>query len=155
MALRYAMYNGVAYDHNALDIRFALPGREVRCFVKSLNHDTKRSRTMLYANHPKPIAKTKGQTAFSCDLELFQPEWMMIRDELGTGWQDLFFALVVQLSVPDFDVDTTSILGCTLDSNSYGTSAGGDPTVRKFDLTPLDVRDGGLDSCDVQFIVPG
>lgn len=153
--LKYPWTTGDRHDHSSLTVKFVLPGREFQVLVTAMEWSTKRKRTKLFANHPKPLGKTKGQTDFDCSIEMFEAEWQMLRNELGDGWQDAYFSVVAQVAAPDFETDTTSILGCTLGEVPYASSAGGDPTKRKFTLDPLDILEGGLDSCDTQFIVPG
>ena len=138
--ISYPFINGFRHQFSSVELKFQISGgQKVIVFPKSINYSRKRNRGLVRANHPDPIAKTRGENEYSADCELYLAEWLLLKRSLGTGYGDVFFTMMVTYGENGFDTFTDQIQACTMDGVEASMSQGSDPLVRKFDLNPLKI----------------
>jgi hypothetical protein len=148
--LVYPLVNGVKHSLNSVELK--INGR-IYIGFKSINYSRKRNRTMVRGKSPDPIAKAIGENEYSGDCELYLAEFNLMQDDLGPGYGDIPFTVYATWTQNGFDTITDVLLGCNLDSTESNNS-GADPTVRKFDLSPLKILFNGIDDLAVPLVAP-
>jgi hypothetical protein len=144
--IAFPLVNGVRHDFSSIELK--LDGQVFQGF-KSINYSRKRSRGIVMGNSPDPIGKTKGTNAYTADAELYLAELNAFLEQLGAGYGDKFFVVVVTYVANGFDTVQDTIQGCTLDELTASQSQGTDPLARKVDLAPIKVLFGGVDDLEV------
>ena len=145
-AIQYPLINGVRHSFSSIELNLA---GLIFVGFKSINYTRTRSRTMVYGNHPDPIGKTQGTNEYKSDCELYFAEFTLFQAELGPGYGDVPFVLLVTYTSNGFDTVQDTISGCTLDSTEASNSQGTDPTTRKFELNPIKILFNGLEDLTV------
>lgn len=158
-AISYPLTNGTRHSWASVEAKVA--GQIF--YVTAVNYSRKRNRTIVRANHPDPIAKTKGSNDYSADIEMLLSEYNALQAALiaqasqaglNGGYGDVFFSVVVQYSENGLDTVTDTILGCTMDSTDASNAEGTDPSKRKFDLAPLKILFAGQDDLGSPLVAP-
>lgn len=147
--IQYPLINGVRHSFSSVELRLA---GQIFVGFKSVNYSRKRGRTTVFGNSPDPLGKTRGKNEYSGDCELYLAEWNAFQAQLGAGYGDVFFDVVVQYSENGFDTLTDTLRGCTMDSTDASNGEGTDPTVRKFDLGPLKILFNGVDDLETPLV---
>lgn len=147
--IQYPLVNGVRHSFASIELKL-----DVQIFIgfKSINYSRTRNRALVRGNHPDPIAKTRGENEYSGDVELYLAEWNLFQSQLGAGYGDKFFQVLVTYTENGFDTIQDVINGCTIDSLEASQGQGPDPLVRKFDLKPLKILFNGIDDLAVPLI---
>lgn len=140
--IQYPLINGVRHSFSSIEFRLA---GQIFVGFKSINYARKRSRTMVYGNHPDPLGKTRGKNEYSGDVELYLAEWNAFQAQLGAGYGDVPFVVICTYTENGFDTIADEIRGCTMDSTEAAGSDSTDPLTRKFDLAPLKILFNGID----------
>jgi len=143
--IAYPLINGVRHSFSSIELKIA---GQIYVGFKSINYSRKRSRTMVRGNSPDPLGKTRGTNEYTADCEIFLAEWNLLQSQLqnlGAGYGDQFFNIVVTYTENGFDTVSDTIVACTLDTTDVSQSEGADPLVRKFELNPLKILFNGLD----------
>jgi hypothetical protein len=155
-ALIYPLIRGRRHGFASIKAKFAIAdgGSTVEMYIKSVNYGRTRSRGMVRGNHPDPIAKTLGENEYKASVEIYLAEYRLLVSELGPGYGDRSFDLLVTYGETGFDTVTDEILGCNLDDDDASNSQGTDPLVRKIDLGPLKILMAGIDDLEVPMISP-
>lgn len=149
-ALAYPLIRGFRHGFASLKFKFALDGgKTVQVFMKSVNYGRTRSRGWVRGNHPDPIAKTRGENEYRCDVEMPVAEYRLLVQDLGAGYGDKIFTLLVTYGENGFETVTDEIEGCTLDDDDSSNGAGPDPLMRKLTLNPTKIRMSGIDDLEV------
>lgn len=148
--IQYPLING--NRHSWVSVEAKLDGQVY--YVTAVNYSRKRNRTMVRANHPDAVGKTRGSNDYSADVEMllaefnaFQAALIARANALGLngGYGDVPFDVVVQYSENGLDTVTDTIIGCTMDSTDASNTEGTDATKRKVDLNPLKILYAGQD----------
>ncbi len=154
-ALIYPLINGKRHGFASITLKFKLPGGvDIQMFVKSINYGRTRSRGLMMGNHPDPIAKTRGENAYKCSVEMALAEYRLLVAQLGKGYGDVTFTTAVTYGEDGFTTVTDELLGCNLDDDDASNSQGPDALIRKLDLSPLKILMGGVDDLLVPMISP-
>lgn len=140
--IQYPLINGVRHSFASIELKL---NNLIFIGFKSINYNRTRNRAFVRGNHPDPIGKTRGENEYKADTELYLAEFNMFQAELGPGYGDVFFQILVTYSENGFDTIQDVINGCTLDTTDVSQSQGSDPLVRKFDLNPLKILFNGVD----------
>jgi hypothetical protein len=139
----YAIVNGVRHDCSSIELKV---NGTVYIGFKSIKYSRKRNRTMVRGNHPDPIGKTRGTNDFDATCELYLAEFNALQADLGPGYGDVFFQVLVTYTEAGFDSIQDVLNGCTLDSTEdAGGDGGPDPLTRKFSLSPIKILFNGID----------
>jgi hypothetical protein len=149
--LAYPFINGVKHSLNSVELKIA--GR-IYIGFKTINYTRKRNRALVRGNSPDPLAKTIGENEYSADCELYLAEFNLLQSDLGAGYGDIQFPVYATWTQNGFDTITDILLGCNLDSTESNNSQGPDPTVRKFDLSPIKILYNGVDDLAVPLVAP-
>lgn len=148
--LVYPLIRGKRHGFASVRLRFALPeGKNIQIYVKSVNYGRTRSRGFVRGNHPDPIAKTLGENEYKANVEMPLAEYRLLVSELGPGYGDVDFDLLVTYGENGFETVTDEILGCNLDDDDASNAQGPDPLMRKIELNPLKIRMAGVDDLEV------
>lgn len=153
-ALVYPLIRGFRHGFSSITLVFALTGKKVQVFCKSINYGRTRSRGLLEGNHPDPIAKTRGTNAYKASVEMALAEYRLLVSEIGPGYGDKQFDTLVTYGEDGFTTVTDSLLSCTLDDDDASNSQGPDPLMRKLDLAPLKILMAGVDDLQFPMIPP-
>lgn len=153
--LIYPLVNGTRHDFSSIKMKFAIAGKNtVEMYVKSINYSRTRSRTQVRGNHPDPIATTRGTNEYKADCEMFLAEYRLLVAELGAGYGDVTFNVIVTYGENGFETVTDEIIGCHLDGDDSSNGAGTDPLVRKIDLNPLKILMCGIEDLELPLESP-
>lgn len=153
--LQYPLVRGVRHGFANLQLRFALDGgKKIGFYIKSINYGRTRSRGLVQGNHPDPIAKTIGENAYKASVEMALAEYRLLTKEMGPGYGDMFFDVLVTYGLDGFETVTDEIIGCTIDDDDASNSQGSDPLMRKLDLNPLKIKMAGVDDLLIPLISP-
>lgn len=140
--IAYPLINGVRHSFASIELKL---NNQIFIGFKSINYTRTRSRTKVRGNSPDPLGKTIGENDYSTDAEMYLAEWNLFQSQLGAGYGDVFFQILVTYSANGFDTIQDVINGCTVDSTEASQSQGPDPLVRKFDFSPLKILFNGID----------
>lgn len=149
--LQFPLINGAGFSYSSIELK--INGLIFRGF-KSINYDYSRERVKVYGNSPDPLFKTVGKADYTCDAEIYVAEWYAFMAQLGAGFGDVFFPILVTYTQAGFDTVQDSILGCTIDKLSASQSEGPDPLVRKVEFNPLKILLNGLDPLAIPLAPP-
>lgn len=149
--LQFPLINGAGLSYPSIELK--INGLIFRGF-KSINYDYSRERTKVYGNSPDPLFKTTGKADYTCDAEIYLAEWNAFLAQLGAGFGDVFFPILVSYTQPGFDPVQDSILGCTIDKMTASQSEGPDPLVRKVEFNPLKILYNGKDPLAIPLAPP-
>ena len=140
MALEYPVVNGNAYEWSDSTIYVA----EIPIIgTKEIAYNWTMKPELVYGTHPAPFAMTRGKLELSGSVTLYLREIKELRDTLGDGFAEVFFAVRVQYDMGDGKVITDEMNMCRLSSEDYSASSGPEALARKCDLAYLDlVLDG-------------
>lgn len=152
--LEYPYVNGFRHGFASIELKFQFDGRKVQLFCKSINYGRTRSRGLVQANHPDPIAKTRGENAYKGSVEMAFAEYRLLLDTLGAGYGDKIFTTLVTYGEDGFTTVTDELTGCTLDDDDASNAQGPDPLMRKLDLAPLKILMGGVDDLEFPLVAP-
>lgn len=120
----------------------------------SIDYGRKRTREMMYGNHPDPVAKTRGVNAYKCGAKYYLAEVNLIRAALQalygglSGYGEVFFNLQITHFENGMDSIIDTIEGCTLDDDQLETKQGPTGTLITLDFGPLKILMNGVDDCD-------
>ncbi len=154
-ALVYPLVRGKRHGFVNITAVFNLAGgKKVQMFIKSVNYGRTRSRGLVRGNHPDPIAKTIGENEYKASVEMALAEYRLLVAELGPGYGDVDFDLLVTYGLDGFETVTDEIIGCNLDDDDASNSQGPDPLMRKIDLSPLKIKMAGIDDLKIPMISP-
>lgn len=154
-ALIYPLVRGFRHGFASITLKFQLDGgKTVQMFVKSINYGRTRSRGLVRGNHPDPIAKTRGENEYKASVEMALAEYRLLIAEIGPGYGDKIFTVLVTYGETGFETVTDEILGCTIDDDDASNAQGPDPLMRKLDLAPLKIRMNGIDDLEVPMVSP-
>lgn len=143
----YALVNGVR--HSPVSIELKLQG-QIFIGFKSIEYSRTRKRSMVYGHHPDPLGKTRGQNEYKASCELWLAEWNAFQAQLGTGYGDVLFQVLVTYTENGFDTIQDVINGSSMDSTEAASEASStDGLARKFDLNPVKILFNGIDDVAV------
>jgi len=143
--IQYPFVNGTRHSFASIELKLA---NQIFIGFKSINYNRTRDRAEVRGNSPDPLGKTIGENKYTADCEIYLAEWNQFQallEEQGTGYGDQFFTVLVTYSANGFDTIQDEIIGCTMDSTDASNGQGSDPTVRKFDMSPLKIKFNGID----------
>lgn len=157
--LNYPMVNGYRYSWVSIEVKVA--GQIF--YATAVNYSRKRNRAVVRANHPDPIAKTRGSNEYAADIEMLLSEFNALQatlinvanqQGLNGGYGDVFFQTIVMFGETSLDTITDTINGCTMDSTESSNAEGTDASKRKFEMSPLKILFGGQDDLAVPLVAP-
>ena len=150
--IQYPLINGVRHSFASVELKLK---NQIFIGFKSINYTRTRSRAFVRGNHPDPLGKTQGENEYSADCELYLAEWNLFQEQLGEGYGDILFQVLVTYSSNGFDTIQDVINGASVDSLEASNAQGPDPTVRKFDMNPLKILFNGVDDVAVPLVGVG
>lgn len=146
----YPFVAGFRHGFASVAAEFKLRGGKTVTFrgFKGINYTRTRDRGIIYGNHPDPLGKTRGQNSYSADCEVYLAEFAKLVEELGAGYGDIPFTVLVHFVEGGFAGLQDEIQGCTFDSTDASNAQGTDGLSRKFNLNPLKILFDGLDDVE-------
>jgi len=139
----FPLVNGTRHSFSSIELKIA---GQIFVGFKSINYGITRSRGLVRGNHPDPIGWTRGENEYKADCELYLAEWNLLQSQLGPGWGDVPFVVLVTYGENEFDTITDELIGCHLDGTDISNGQGTDALVRKVELNPLKILLNGLDN---------
>ncbi len=148
--LQYPLVTGFRHGFASLSAEFKLPSGATLTFrgFKSIDYNRKRDRGIIRGNHPDPLAKVRGENSYTGSVEVYLAEFQALIDELGPGYGDIPFTLLVHFVEGGFAGIQDELLGCTLDGTDASNGQGTDGISRKIDLSPLKIKFDGVDDVE-------
>lgn len=140
--IAYPLINGVRHSFSSIELKL---NGQIFLGFRSINYSRTRSRSFARGNSPDPLGKTRGENEYSADCEVYLAEWNLFQSQLGAGYGDVFFQVLVTYTENGFDSIQDVLNGCTMDSTEASNSQGPDPLVRKFNLSPVKILFNGID----------
>jgi len=155
-ALAYPVVTGFRHGFASLSAEFKLKDGKTVTYrgFKSINYNRTRDRGLVRGNHPDPIAKVRGENSYDADVEVYLAEFADLVKQIGPGYGDVMFTLLVHFVEGGFAGLQDEIQGCTFDSTEASNSQGTDALTRKFKLNPLKILFDGEDDCEVPLSPP-
>lgn len=149
--IQFPLINGAGFSFPSIELK--LNGLIFRGF-KSIDYDYDRTRTKVYGNSPDPLFKTVGKADYTCSAEIYVAEWFSFLKQLGAGFGDIFFIILVSYTQVGFDPVQDTILGCTIDKMQAAQKEGSDPLTRTVEFNPLKILYNGLDPLAIPLVSP-
>lgn len=149
--LAVPLINGYRHGFASIELKM---GTQIFRGFKSIEYSRTRNREMVMGNSPDPISKTRGENEYEASCELYLAEYRLFQAQLGAGYGDKFFSVMVTYGETGFDTVTDELLGCTLDSTEMGGSQGPDALTVTVDLNPIKIRLSGVDDLEFPLAPP-
>lgn len=149
--ISYPLINGVRHGFSSIELKIK---DQIFIGFKSINYSVTRSRAKVMGNHPDPIGWTRGENEYKADCELYLAEWSLLQSQLGKGWGDIPFSVLVTYGENGFDTISDELTGCHLDGTDISNGQGSDALIRKVDLNPLKIILNGLDNNEFPLAPP-
>ena len=140
--IQYPLINGTRHSFASIELTL---GSLIFVGFRAVNYKRSRGRTTVYGSSPDPLGKTRGVNEYTADCELYLAEWNAFQADIGAGYGDEAFQVLVTYTENGFDSIIDTLIGCTMDSTEASNSQGSDPTVRKFDLNPIKILFNGIE----------
>lgn len=154
--LKYPFVTGFRHGFASLTAEFKLPGGKSISFrgFKSINYNRTRDREIVRGNHPDPIGKTRGENSYDAEVEVYLAEFDALMKELGPGYGDQMFTLLVHFVEGGFANLQDEIQGCTFDSSDASNAQGTSALTRKIKLNPTKILFDGVDDVTTPLTPP-
>lgn len=147
----YPLINGQRHSFASIELKL---GPQIFIGFKSIEYSRTRNREVLYGAHPDPLGKTIGENDYKASVELYLAEWAFFQSQLGAGYGDVSFQVLVTYKAQGFDTIQDVIKGCTIDGLEASNSQGPSPLTRKFDMSPLKILFNGVDDLAIPLVGP-
>jgi len=138
----YTKINGKAYSHSSLDIR--LNGKAY-VFVKEITYSDSLEPGEVRGTNAQLLARTRGDYKSEASITLYKGSAQELIDDLGDGYLEKEFDVVVTRSEPDMSSIVDTIVKCRIKKIESGSSQGADPNEVKLDLHPFYILWNGYD----------
>lgn len=132
--------NGYSFSHASAQVIVA--GKAL-VSIQTLNYSRKRNRSTVYGTGSEPVGMTRGQSEYSCTLELTADERKLLLDRLAArtdpnsgDYMDAPFQVVATFEEPGLPRITDTIYAVGLQEFGIESAVGTDPTKVS---VPLDV----------------
>jgi hypothetical protein len=139
--------SGVVYSFGHCILQIA--GLEFQGGFKSFKHSRKRTREMVRSNSPDPVGKTLGENEYQASAEMYLAWWdalqRTVQNNLGPGYGDAPFTILVSYIANGFLPIQDVILNCTIDSTEADDSAGPQALTRMVEFNPTKILFNGID----------
>ena len=162
LPLQFPLINGFRYSWASVEIKLA--GQVF--YAVEANYGRKRSRQMVYVNHPDPVGKTVGKNEYTAGISFLLSEFNTFESALvllsaasgtaaiGSGYGNVFFDVLVTYNENGADVIVDTIKGCTLDDVERTMSEGVDAVKIKCGLAPMKIYFNGQDDLAYPLVAP-
>lgn len=156
--IAFPLINGVRHDPSSVELKFGPPVNAIMFFA-SCEYGRTRSRSLVEANHPDPLGKTRGRNAYKCSIELYLAEANLLQQLLttaagGNGWGDQAFSIFLNYTENGFDPRAVEIRGCTYDADEGSVPKGTEALTMKLEFNPIKILVNGNDDVAVPLIAP-
>lgn len=130
----FTIINGVAYSHSSCEI--SILGKP-RLFVKEVKYSHNLEPGDVRGTSAQRIARTRGE--YKCDgsITFYRGGAEEIREDLGDGWMEQEFDVVVTLQEDGLSTIIDTIAKCRAKKDETGSSSGSDPNEESWDLDPM------------------
>lgn len=134
--LEYPTVNGVTYEYSSLEINLAPQsgGSAIYVGVKDISYKLDLKPTKVYGTSAQPLSRTRGSLDLSGAITLYKSEADAFIAQLGDGYLEAVFDIVVNYNEAGKDIITDRVTGCRITSPDNSHSQGADALVVKFDL---------------------
>lgn len=145
--LKYPLVTGFRHGFASLTAVIKTPdGKTIKYRgFKGVNYNRTRERELVRGNHPDPLGKTQGENSYTADAEVYLAEFNDLITQLGNGYGDIIFMMLVHFVSPPFTGIQDEIHGCTIDSTEATNAQGSAALTRKFNLNPTKILFDGKD----------
>lgn len=139
--IQVPLINGVVYSFGHVTLNIA--GLEFTGGFKSIKYSRKRNREMVRSNSPDPVGKTLGENEYAASAEVYLAWWyallQTVEENLGPGYGDQAFTIVVGYQANGFDPFTDTIVNCTFDTTDADNSQGTAALTRTIEFNPTKI----------------
>lgn len=142
--------NGVVWSFGHVTLEIA--GLEFTGGFKSIKRSRKRTREMVRSNSPDPVGKTLGENEYQCSAELYLEWWRAllntVQQNLGPGYGDQSFTILVSYIANGFLPIQDVILNCTFDTTDADDGVGPQALTRMVEFNPTKILFNGIDDLE-------
>lgn len=141
----YAVYpdvNGITYDWSSIEISIAgVPtlGFKSIDYKSSLEPGEKRTN-----NSSRLVGRTRGMAKDEASFEMHKVEAQALINRLGPGYKEVAFNITISYGDTGQPTITDRIYGARIKSTANSPKEGNEPPTVKFDLSVMEVREGGV-----------
>jgi hypothetical protein len=137
----YPLINGKRYDHSSVTIK--VKGKDY-IGIKSINYSDSLEPGKLRGTSAQKLGRTRGEYDGEASFEMYTEEASELLSDIGDGFMEVEFDIVVGYADEGQPTITDNIVGCRIKKQEASSSEGSDPNVRKFDLDIMYVKWNGL-----------
>ena len=131
-------------EYSWADMRVKIRGREIVGF-KGIKYDDKITREKVYGARRWAIARTRGKVEIDdCSITMFESEFRALIAELGQGWGDVPFEIIVQYGNAGMPTHTDVLESCLLGGGGGGGEEGTSAFEREVPFSCMRIRRDGL-----------
>jgi hypothetical protein len=135
------LINGNRHDYSSIEFRL---GGGPRTFgVVEISYSHTLEPTAVRGTSAKKIGRTRGQYDAEGSFTVFKTEADEIIAELGDGYLERSFNILVSYAEPGLPVVSDVLVGCRIKRDEDQHSEGGEPLRVKFDLDVMEIRRSG------------
>jgi hypothetical protein len=142
--------NGTVYSFGHVTLQIA--GLEFTGGFKSIKRSRKRNREMVRSNSPDPVGKTLGENEYQASAEMYLAWWdalqRTVENNLGPGYGDQSFTILVSYVANGFLPIQHVILNCTIDSTEADDGVGTAALTRMVEFNPTKILFNGIDDLE-------
>lgn len=139
--------NGVVWSFGHVSLEIA--GLSFTGGFKNIKRSRKRNREICYSNSPDPVGKTLGQNEYQCSAEVYLEWWrallMTVQENLGAGYGDQSFNILIAYNAPGFGPILDIVQNCTFDTTDADDGVGTQALTRMIEFNPTKVLFNGID----------
>lgn len=133
--------NGYAYSWASIELVIARSGdsRRITRLISEVSYGESRDRGMGRGTSGRKSLRTQGDSEYESSITFFKHEWDALVAEMGDGFMDEEFNLVVSYADKGRPVVTDTIERCLINAPSVDASEGPDPVTVECELDVMDI----------------
>ena len=130
----YTKINGKAYSHSSIEVQ--LNGKPY-LFVKEVTYSDSLEPGEVRGTSAQLLSRTRGDYKSEASITLYKGSAQELVDDLGDGYLEKEFDLVVTRQEQDMSTIIDTVVKCRIKKIESGSSQGADPNEVKLDLHPF------------------
>lgn len=134
--------NGISYDFSS--VKISLIGDVTPAF-KGIDYSQALEPGEARGNSSHWLRRTRGQLKAEASFEIHKVEWQGFIDQLGDGYMEKEFDILVSYADHGQPVISDEIVGARIKKHADSPKEGSEPPTVKVDLHILKVRPNGLE----------
>lgn len=134
----YPLINGVRYDFSSIEVVLDPIGRKT-IGVQALSYKNALKPGIVRGTSARKNGRTRGQHEPDASITMYKEEADALIDELGDGYGEVPFDIVVNFADEGQPLSTTVIVGARIVDDGEDFKEGSDALMTKFDLDVMDI----------------